>query len=436
MGRWRPEVIRTRKIYETRLGTKLQYWMDSAIFLAMACVLILPTGAASGLILLICSVVCLVHGRFVLESWTLSKREFWFLGAMASYPIAVAFNVFAYVEPIAWRYFDDPSRFLLAIPIYLAIRRSRVTTAAFVKGTIVGAAAAGLFSGYQYMVLGELRPGGFVNPISFSGIALLLICMSLAPVPLPRLWCWLRACSVGLGAGAVVLASSRGTFLAVPILTWMMGTWFFSGRPHLKKWSILAPLAIVGGLLLIPHSQHHIVTSTLKEIASLHEPNTGITSMSERLERLRAAWILFTNDPWFGTGFGQYMIGLGRLNDEGLVGGTTAPGTHAHNNYLHLAAEMGVAGLSVYLLQLFCIYTTGRYCCRRGFANVGVMLKIFAVGQSIYSLTDTQFSINITCTFFVMTSTVLVALAFNEIENKRLEPCASACGLSSAHGTA
>ena len=44
------------------------------------------------------------------------------------------------------------------------------------------------------------------------------------------------------------------------------------------------------------------------------------------------------------------------------------------------------------------------------------MLKIFAVGQGIYSLTDSQFSINYSCTFFAMTAVMLVALAFNELE--------------------
>ena len=390
------------------------------MFLAMASVLILPTGAASGSILLACSIACLIHDRFVRKSWTLRKPELWFLGVMASYPIMVTANVFTRVEPVVWRYFDDPSRFLLAIPIYLAIRQSRVSSGAFVRGAIVGAAVAGIFSGYQYLVLGNVRPGGFVNPISFSGIAFLLICISLAPIPLPPVWRCLRVCGVALGAGAVILAATRGTFLAVPILTWMMGPWLFNDRPRLRKWFLLAPLAIVVVLLLIPHSRYHILNSTLEELTALNESNSAITSMSERLERLRVAWILFESHPWLGVGVGQYRSELRRLSDERLVGGISAPGTHAHSNYLHLAAEMGVAGLSIYLLQLIYLYATGHYCYRRGYEIVGVMLKTFAVGQGIYSLTDTQFSINITCTFFAMTSTVLVALAFNEMENAPL----------------
>ena len=389
------------------------------MFLAMASVLLLPTGAAAGLILLCCSVACLIRSRSVSDSWLLDKRELWFLGAMVSYPILVSFNVLALVEPFTWRYFDGPSRFVLAIPTYLAIRMSRANPDAFVKGVIVGTTSAGVFSIYQFFVMGNERPGGFINPISFSNILFLLICMSMAPIPLPRTWYWLRLLGVGLGAVAVVLANTRGTFLAVPILTWMMGPWFFRRRPGLKKWSVLAPLAVVGVLLLIPHSQQRIIHITSLELTSMREPGSSITSIPERLERMKAAWILFERHPWFGVGFDQYMSEVRRLEDEGVVGGISAPGTHAHNNYLHLAAEMGIAGLSIFLLQLGSIYATGRYCCRRGLVDVGLMLKIYSVGQGIYSLTASQFSINITCTFFAMTSTVLMALAFNELERDR-----------------
>ena len=69
-----------------------------------------------------------------------------------------------------------------------------------------------------------------------------------------------------------------------------------------------------------------------------------------------------------------------------------------------------------YLSLLICIYMIGQQCCRRRLDGIGVMLKIFVVGQGIYSLTDTLFAINYTCTFFVMTAAMLVALAFNELE--------------------
>lgn len=70
-------------------------------------------------------------------------------------------------------------------------------------------------------------------------------------------------------------------------------------------------------------------------------------------------------------------------------------------------------------LLLFCIFEAGRCCYRRGSDNVGVMLTAFAIGQAIFSLTDTQFAINITCTFVAMISAVLVALVFNAMERDK-----------------
>ena len=398
------------------LGPSATGWMDAALFAAAASVLVLPAGAAGGLVLLACSVGYLIRDWSEPRRSPLRLRDFLFIGAMVAYPVLAASNVFALVEPVRWRYIDDPSRFLMAIPIYVALRRARSTPTAFVQGSIVGVAGAGLLAGYQFLVLEDPRPGGFMNPISFSNVALLLICVSLMPVELPRAWRWLRVSAVILGGIAVVLANTRGSFLAVPILALAMTPWFYRRRPHLKKWSVLIPVIFVGILLLIPHTQQRIVQATAAELTSLHDPDALLTSTSERLERMKAAWLMFEEHPWFGVGHGQYPFEFQKLNRAGLVGDVATTGLHAHNNYLHLAAEMGVAGLAVYLLLLFCIFEAGRYCCRHGSDNVGVMLKAFAIGQGIFSLTDTQFSINITCTFFAMASAVLVALAFNAVE--------------------
>ena len=389
------------------------------MFLAMTGVLILPGGAASALILLVCSIAYLIDGRPEWRLYTLTKYELWFLGSITLYPIVVAFNVFVFVDPVAWRYFDGPSRFLFALPIYLAIRMSRATPDAVVRGAIIGSACAGLLSSYQFVVLGDPRPGGFVNPVSFSSIALLLVCMALVPTPLPRTWRWLRALGVVLGAVAVLLANTRGTFVAIPFLVWMMGDWFWSNRSGLRKWRVLAPVAIVGMLLIIPYSQQRIVDVTFSELSNLREPNSSSTSMYNRLERQKAAWFLFEKHPWSGVGFGQYWTELQRLRSQGFVRDIEASGYHAHNQFLHLAAEMGVAGVLVYLLHLACIFQAGRHCCHRRSYGMGVMLKTFSIGQGIYSLADAQLSINITCTFFAMTAAILAALAFNELDSER-----------------
>ena len=414
-----PEMVRTNQTCNIPLDRRSRCWMDAGMFLAMAGVLILPGGAASGSILLVCSIACLIYGRSGWCSPTLSKRELWFLGCMALYPVVVVFNVSVFVDPVTWHYFDGPSRFLFALPIYLAIRMSYATPDALVRGAIIGSACAGLLSGYQFIVLGDLRPGGFVNPVSFSSIALLLVCLALVPTPLPRTWRWLRASGVVLGAAAVLLANTRGTFVAIPFLVWMMGGWFWSSRSRLRKWRVLAPVAIVGMLLIIPYSQQRIVDVTFSELSNLGKPNPSSPSMYNRLERQKAAWILFEKYPWFGVGFGQYWSEVQRLHSQGLVQDIEIYGYHAHNNFLHLAAEMGIAGVLVYLLHLICIFQIGHHCCRRRSDSIGVMLKIFSVGQGIYSLTDAQFSINITCTFFAMTAAILAALAFNEHDSER-----------------
>ena len=405
------------QIYEALPGWKREYWMNAGLFLAMVGVITLPPGAAGGLILLICSVVFLIHGRSGLTSQPLAKGEFWFLGSMALYPVMVLFNALIFVESVDWRYFDNSSRFLMALPVYWAIRESRATPDALVKGSIVGAAAAGLLAGYQCVVLDDPRPGGFGNPIGFSGIVFIMVCISLLPVSLSGTWRWLRVLGVGLGIAAVILANSRGTYIAIPVLVWMMGGWYCRHVRGARIWFVLIALVVTGVLLMTPYSKERIVNQTLHELSNLHESEPRKTSIYIRLERWKGAWILWKEHPWFGVGVGRYWPEMQVLQHQGAIGDIQIPGgDHAHSNYLQLVAEMGVSGILPYLLLLICIYMIGHQCCRRRLDGIGVMLKIFAVGQGIYSLTDSQFSINYTCTFFAMTAVMLVALAFNELE--------------------
>lgn len=419
------------QIYEILYGWKPEYWMNAGLFLAMVGVITLPPGAAGGLILLICSVAFLIHGRSGLTSQLLAKGEFWFLGSMALYPIMVMFNALIFVESVDWRYFDNPSRFLMALPVYWAIRKSRATPDALVKGSIVGAVAAGLLSGYQYVILDDPRPRGFGNPIGFSGIVFIMVCMSLLPISLSRTWRRLRVLGVGLGIAAVIFANSRGTYIAIPILIWMMGGWYCGHVRGTRIWFALIALVVTGILLVIPYSKERIVNQTFNELSNLHESDPKKTSIYVRLERWKGAWILWKEHPWFGVGVGRYWPEMQVLQHQGEVGNIQTPGgDHAHSNYLYLMAEMGVSGILPYLLLLTCIYMIGHQCCHRRLDGIGVMLQIFVVGQGIYSLTDTLFAINYTCTFFVMIAVMLVALAFNELERRdirsdRLEKTAS-----------
>ena len=397
------------------------YWMDAGLFSAMAFILVVPTGGASASVLLACSLAFLMfRNSRHFAGMHIGTRERWFIASMALYPVTVGLSFLLNARPISWNFLDNPSRFLLALFIYYAIRRSRITPVGLVTGSIVGATGAGVLAIFQWTALDMPRPGGFVNPIPFGDIAVLLIFMASIPISLPKPWRLLRFPGIGLGVAAVILAQARGAWVAIPFLAWLAMEWY-PGRCYdiVKRCALVI---IVGGPLSIAFlvlSKSTIVTS-----GSLHDPLSliRIDSLVTRIETWEAAWTLLSEYPWTGVGVGQYavearmLLETSGLSPEQLLSATS----HAHNDYLHLGATMGIVGIVSYLLPVILIYLVGRYLCYQECSTMGVMLKMFAVGQGIFSLTQTQLSHNISTTFFATTAVCLVALGFNDL--RRIQP--------------
>ena len=403
--------------------------MNIGLFSAMALALALPTGAGGGFVLLVCSIVCLaVHHRRAGPSLT-EGYELLFLGSMILYPLAVVLNCLFLADPIQWRYFDNPSRFLMALPIYWAIRKSRATPDAMVMGAIAGASIAGIHAIFQWALLDHERSSGFTNPLPFAHVTLLLICIALIPIPLPGIWRRLRILGVALGVAALVFSQTFGAWAAVPILLFMMMRWMFV-HYGMNKWWSAAIVAVLTGLLFM--------TVEMKTMPNLSEeaPRRDMVE-SEWRERLfsmlpvqivcrielwKAGWVFFSRHPWSGIGFDRYRTEAKKLQEEGAV---SFPGCirggygslkHAHNDFVQIGATLGGPAVLAYLLPLILIYRMGRRCRRRQDDEMGIILKIYAVGHGIFSLTQSQLNHNVSTTFLAFTAVSLVALAVNRME--------------------
>ena len=410
-------------------------WVDVGMFLAMASMLVSPTGALGGTAMLACSLLYLTYQHGHGDRRPLARQELWFLGSVTLYPLVAVLHRLASDDPGAWHYLDNPSRFLLALPIYWAIRNARATRDALVTGAIVGVSAAGMLSVYQWGILDYAAPRGHTNAIPFSHILTLLICVALIPTPLPGRWKLLRAAAVGIGLVSLLLAQVRGAWIAIPILLLLMTGWFPERKPWIRTLAASAAIAVMTGVLLAVPFTHARVVNTIDNVSaylldtsepvSIESPDYSIYC---RFELWRSAWELFSARPWTGNGFGQFEPEVDRLMASGLASRTACDSasypsmSHAHNDWMELGAEMGIPGIMTYLLPLVIIYAVGRRCCRNRRNVIGVSLKIYAVGQGILSLTQTQLSHNLTTTFFVFMAVVLVALAFNEMDAEERPP--------------
>lgn len=414
--------------------------MNIGLFSAMALTLALPTGAGGGLVLLICSIVYLAGSRHQHGPHLVGRYEMLFMGSMILYPLAIALNCLVFVEPILWRYFDNPSRFLMALPIYWAIRKLRIMPDALVMGSIIGASIAGIFSIYQCTILDYERSSGFTNALPFAHITLLLICTALIPIPLPGIWCWLRICGVVLGVVAMLFSQTVGVWVAAPLLFFLMMKWTSIYYNINKWWNAAIWVALAGLLFLILEMRG--ITQAYEEILrqdTIESEQRGqissvlSDSVACRIELWRAGWVFLSEYPWFGIGFGQYQTEAKKLQEKGTISFVVCIQSgyeslkHAHNDFIQIIVTLGGPAILTYLLPLIFLYYIGHYCCRRHYYEMGIILKVYAVGHGIFSLTQSQLNHNISTTFFAFTAVSLVALAINRIEIERYSRTEDAC---------
>lgn len=215
--------------------------------------------------------------------------------------------------------FDAPARFLLAIPIFLFVRRVGWPTARVLRWVLplaLGVVLAYLLAlGYDHKW--EV-PGGprrlttfLVDPLVFGYFSLAFGLMALVSIE-PGEWRdrrrWgaiLCAIALGLGLYFSVRSGSRTGWLALPLVAgiWAHHHW---GRSHR-----LASAAVVAAALLLPLAAYFLVPAVnarvdeaIRDVAEY--PWHGVlrheTSLGYRITFMRIAADLFASHPWAGIG--------------------------------------------------------------------------------------------------------------------------------------
>ncbi|MBN1679048.1 MAG: O-antigen ligase family protein [Anaerolineae bacterium] len=164
--------------------------------------------------------------------------------------------------------------------------------------------------------------------VMYGGFSVLLLAGLLAS--------WGRGAWMGFGAAAVVMV-----FFAPP-----------------RRWQGFALLTVFGGVFVMAWLMGFMPLSIQQRIENTTTEFTGIEDMRgaaisnenfaivERLAHWQAAFLMASDRPLTGVGFGNYEV---VYPDYGLISWPRALG-HAHNDYLNLLAETGLIGLSAYLM--------------------------------------------------------------------------------------
>lgn len=233
--------------------------------------------------------------------------------------------------------------FIYAILFFLLLHQLDIL--ASVRILVCTIIAMGLFEGLvgiiQYSWIGEERAKGtFFNPNFFAAYEVVTVLLSLCLLTWTK-WekhGWKKRCLLGSALGisliGLVMAQSRGAFIAFLVAL------LFVGFCRSRKLALLLPLAVVICVIALPNPMKQRAVSV-----SDHDPYayTRLEIWKNSLHRIQ--------DHPFGTGLGtyKYLSFKYRFPTEGTIVRYEKRAESAHNEYLQMAVELGIAGLALFL---------------------------------------------------------------------------------------
>lgn len=302
------------------------------------------------------------------------RTDYWIILVFSCYPFIVLLNLLIQDE-FRLDEFDDTSRFLLVIPIYLALRGQNSILNSASLGALTGLLAA-IFMAVNSMLDGtESRFGGYENPVAFSQAAVLLACLSgcisintsretkfpgwsIAPLTLiSTAFTSLASQTRTTIVGAILLIplafpktmplKKRLLFLifSLVIFTFLCITLVkLFGAPHVTESSNKTPEIV----------QIFITDGPQKTVETLlNENSTSMVSLGRR----GALWIAGTEailaNPIFGIGKGNFQKFVQKSSSLSTsMKDSISIYSHAHNDLIQVTAELGLVGLASYIVFL------------------------------------------------------------------------------------
>lgn len=376
-------------------------------------------------LLLLASLFHLFRARETSKTTLWDRQSIAFAVAMAS-PVVATLLSQAYHGEFAAPAYDAPSRFLLAVPIFLALRHVKLSTLTILQyGLPLGAIAALLV----VLIVGDHQPyfpratNTFVHPIHFGDLALILGFLSLLSIN------WAGRDSryvislklLGLIAGLYVSLQSqtRGGWIAIPA---MILAWFVLGNRPRKSLNV----ALVLGLVLVTgiasyflvNIVHHRVDEIWSDFVEARHGNQD-GSITIRLQLWKAAVHMFVDNPVFGVGPNGFAPMMSTLHESGVISEIAARDGRGevHNFVLASMARLGSFGLlsaiAVFLVPL-AIFARSAKSGAPAQKRAALMGACFVLGVFVFCLSVEFFNIKMVAAFYTLTLAVLLAAATNK----------------------
>ncbi|GEN29694.1 hypothetical protein HVA01_33400 [Halovibrio variabilis] len=341
----------------TETLSPLRLYTSLSVFLLGAIALVVPSGYSVGAVLLLLGSITLLIKRPALGT---TRRDWLVIAAMVAYAAVSMLEVWWDNQGSSG--LDKPSRFLLAVPAMLLVMAYPPRLSWLWAGLAVGAVGAGGWAGWQKLVEGEVRAGGYTHVIQFGNLSMLMGILCLAGLGWawvqPRRVPWLVLLLVGAMMGVLgsLFSGSRGGWVGFPFVLLVLYRGYGRYWSNWVKWSVLAGL-VAGAALMYVLPQTGVEArfhEALSDVSRYVSGESQVTSVGARFEMWKGASQLILEKPFIGWGDNGYQAGMQALADTGLVHPIVTEYGHPHNEFLNAWAKRGLVGLVV-LLALYLI---------------------------------------------------------------------------------
>jgi len=398
------------------LHSSLAMLLSITAFIVPASSVNYPSALYAAAIFLVISSVLFLFYRTQSEAF--SRVEKAMLISWLVYPGITALDLWFRVGWI-WVEFQEPSRFLLVLPIFLMVRRVGFSQDMLKWGLFSGALAAAGWGYYQkeFLEIGRAVGGTSGLTATFGNIGLMLGVLSVALFQpqwrLRKRWFLLSLLGLFCGVFASLASGTRGGWIALPFLVWVMVD-LLDNPTYKKRFAVLAGFALVAFLVwfFVP-----FISNRVKEIpTAIYEylVNGKIVGDAAglRLALWHTAALIFWENPFFGTGPGSFNIQKAVMAENSMISSQISGGMGPHSQLLNSLYEHGVIGF----LMVYTIYVTFIFHCRshlinnKALATSGILL---AVGFIDFGIAEVIWDINNAGVFF----TVMMALIAGKLSH-------------------
>ena len=337
----------------------------------------------------------------------LDHFEWSFIAALCAYASLSVINMWFHGD-WHWTDFNEPSKFLLVVFVFLAVRRHGLEERALATSTFIGVFSAFALAWYQTEILGVVRVYGSTNHIisAFGLIVLLSGYFTLIYVALSKnLKIWrvpLAIVVAGVTLYTIAVTGTKGIWIALP------GTFglLVMSKWGSNKWLVLTLtmifIASLGMVFIFNDLVNNRLTGLMQPLETYFK--TGLVSdgsLTVRLEVWKASIIMFFNNPIFGVGLGNFVSTKSELIAAGVIQPSTEFVGGPHSDILGVLAIQGMIGFSA---LFFMYYAFLRLCWR--YKAKSIELFWCSLGLIvIYTLTGLagdRLSSNLTATYLAL----------------------------------